>query len=304
MAQLVNLGSLCIDNVYRVAHITRPGETIAAHGYARFMGGKGLNQSLAAALAGIATAHVGCVGEDGEELIATLARAGVDTTGIRRLGGIASGHAVIQLDGEGRNAIVITGGANRSIEARDIEAALAAVDRRGWLLLQNEINDLPQVLEAAKRAGVNVAFNIAPADGREQTYDLSGVALVITNEIEVCALTGQHSPDAALETLTRSHPRAHVVVTFGEHGLHYGRGAERLRLPAFAVETVDGTGAGDAFIGYLMATLIEDASMRDALTMASAAGALAAMREGAAASIPTRAQVEEFLAERAGARRT
>lgn len=295
MAQLVNLGSLCIDNVYSVERITRAGETVAAKGYARFMGGKGLNQSLAAALAGVDTAHFGCVGDDGRELVATLARARVDTRGIRFTSAAASGHAVIQVDDAGENAIVITGGSNRLIEASDIDLALACVADGGWLLLQNEINDLPRVLAAAKRARIHVAFNVAPVDGRERDYDLSGVALLVVNEIEACALAQATTPALALDVLTAAHPQARVVVTFGEQGLHYGCGEERIRLPAFVVETLDGTGAGDAFIGYLLAALIEGASIRDALTLGSAAGALAATRHGAASSIPNRTEVNAFL---------
>jgi ribokinase len=295
VAQLVNLGSLCIDNVYGVNAIARPGETLTAQSYRRFMGGKGLNQSLAAAAAGVATMHVGCVGTDGDELVATLARAGVDTHAIRRHESLPSGHAVIQVDTTGANAIVIVGGANRGLQPADFEVALSAVDANGWLLLQNEINDLDHVLAAARTRNVRVAFNVAPADTRVSGYDLGGVDLLIVNEIEAAALSGAARPEDALDTLTRRQPKQHVVVTCGEHGLHYGLGAQRLSMPAFRVAAVDATAAGDAFIGYLMAGLIEGRPVAAALTAGSAAGALAVTRAGAADSIPTAAEVARML---------
>ncbi len=298
MAQLVNLGSLCIDNVYRVAAVTRAGETVAARGYGRFMGGKGLNQSLAAARAGVITAHVGCVGPDGDDLIATLSDAGVDVGGVRRTDRSPSGHAVIQVDDHGANAIVIVGGANRLIESADIDRAIAAVGPDGWLLLQNEINDLPLVLDAAARRGVQVAFNVAPCDGREQHYDLGSVRLLIVNEIEAAALAGETSPAAALNALTRRCPLQHVVVTCGESGLHYGCGAERIALKALSVETVDATAAGDAFIGYLLAGVIRRDTMLDALAAASVAGALAVTKPGASDSIPSSHDVASVLEAR------
>lgn len=295
MAQLVNLGSLCIDNVYRVDAITRAGETSAASSYARFMGGKGLNQSLAAARAGVATAHVGCVGADGEELVAVLAAAGVDVRGIRRTARAPSGHAVIQVDASGSNAIVIVGGANGLIEIADIDAALDLVEPDGWLLLQNEINDVPAVLAAAAARRARVVLNVAPVDGREAAYDLSSVGVLIVNEIEGAALSGEREPQGAVAALTARYPTQHVVLTCGEHGLLYGRGAERICLEAFKVPAVDATGAGDAFIGYFLAQLIAGASIHDALMMGSAAGALAVTVAGAATSIPRAVDVRAFL---------
>lgn len=295
VAQLVNLGSLCIDNVYRVGAITRAGETAAASSHARFMGGKGLNQSLAAARAGVATAHVGCVGADGEELVAVLDAAGVDVSAIRRTPNAPSGHAVIQVDASGRNAIVIVGGANRLIETADVDVALDLVEPGGWLLLQNEINDVPAVLASAAARGARVVLNVAPVDGREAGYDLSSVAILIVNDIEAAALSGEREPEGALAALTARHPSQHVVLTRGELGLLYGRGAERMSLQAFEVAAVDATGAGDAFIGYFLSRLIAGASMKDALTTGSAAGALAVTVAGAATSIPCAADVRAFL---------
>ncbi len=295
MGKLVNLGSLCIDHVYSVPDITGPGETVASLGHEVFPGGKGLNQSVAAARAGAEVMHVGCVGEDGAWLKEVLAEAGVAASGVRVAAG-ASGHAVIQVNAAGENAIVIAGGTNRELAEADVTAALDALAPDDWLLLQNEINDLEGVLAAASRRSARVAFNVAPVDGREAGYDLSAVALLIVNEIEAAALAGEDDPRAALSSLRQRHPNMDVVLTLGREGLLCASPDGTTAMPAFQVQAVDETAAGDAFIGYLMAALLAGDEMAPALRKASAAGALAVTRAGAASSIPTPDEVEALLA--------
>lgn len=295
MGTLVNFGSLCIDRVYQVPNLSRAGETVASSSHAVFAGGKGLNQSLAAARAGARVRHVGCVGPDGDFLPEVLQTAGVDVTGVRRVAE-PSGHAVIQVDPAGQNTIVIAGGANHCVAACDIETALATLGQEDWLLLQNEINDLQVVLDAAHRARAKLAFNVAPVDGRELAYDLSAVNLLIVNEIEAAALAGKPRPEDAFTALGTLLPDADLVLTLGAEGLLFGRGATGQRLPAFAVSAVDETAAGDAFIGFLMAGLLGGLSMQQALSWGSAAGAVAVTRGGAATSIPKLADIQLLLA--------
>ncbi len=294
MSKLVNLGSLCIDNVYRVRGIAGAGETVTSTAHEVFPGGKGLNQSIAAARGGAQVIHVGCVGEDGDWLRQTLAAEGVEVTHVRTVEG-ASGHAVIQVNAAGENAIVITGGANRELTDDDVAHALDLVEADDWLLLQNEINDVDGVLRAAYARGCRIAFNVAPVDGREAGYSLSGIKLLIVNEIEAAALAGLGEPEAAIAALGKRYPDTDVVLTRGGDGLLYTGRAGILRLPAYPVVSVDETAAGDSFIGFLMAALIGGGSMELALRMAAAAGALAVTRAGAASSIPRRAQVEALV---------
>ena len=290
MPKLVNLGSLCVDNVYRVANITGPGETVASVSHEVFPGGKGLNQSIAAARAGAAVEHFGCIGSDGLWLREALLAEGVGVVGLRVVD-TPSGHAVIQVNDVGENAIVIAGGANRVLTHDDVGGALDRVDAGDWLLLQNEINDLDAVLGAAYERGCRVAFNVAPVDGREQGYDLEGVALLIVNEIEAAALAGTDDRHAAVRALHGRYPEAEIVLTVGREGLtHQGPGGG-LDMPAFAADAVDETAAGDAFIGYLMAGLIAGEPMAAALRLGAAAGALAVTKAGAASSIPRREDV-------------
>jgi ribokinase len=295
MPELVNLGSLCIDHVYQVPAIVRAGETLLGEAPVRHAGGKGLNQSLAAARAGARVAHVGCVGADGSWLKELLAVAGVDVDGVRTCATQPTGHAMIQVGPHGENAIVIVGGANRSIQPADVDRAIARASTDGWLLLQNEINDIEDILLAARRAGVRVAFNVAPADARAGGYDRDAVELLLLNEIEAMVLAGEPDAAAALERLTRDHTLQHVVITLGAEGVLYGCGTQRLRLPSFAVAAVDETGAGDAFIGHLMAAWLDGLPLHERLRRASAAGALAVCSHGAAAAIPNAAAVHAFL---------
>ena len=295
MPKLVNLGSLCIDNVYTVPAIAQPGETVASLDYQQHPGGKGLNQSLAAARAGLDVVHVGCVGSDGAWLAEVLASAGVATDGIRVSETQSSGHAVIQVDAGGRNAIVIAGGANRSLEQHDLERALGAIEEGDWLLIQNEINDIEHILNVVSKLPVAVAFNAAPADERVVDYPLGAVDLLIVNEIEAAALTNGAAPADAMDLLCTRYRTCHVVLTCGAQGLRYGRGDERLELPALPVDAIDETAAGDAFIGYLMHGWLTGHGTAEALAWASAAGALAVTVAGAATSIPTAADVATFL---------
>lgn len=294
MPKMVNLGSLCIDNVYSVDGITQAGETVASTGHQIFPGGKGLNQSLAAAKAGARVAHFGCTGRDGQFLIDELAQGGVDVLGVRVIDDTASGHAVIQVTPDGQNAIVIAGGANRLLTPGDVERTLAGLQAGDWLLLQNEINDVEDVLRQAYAREAKVALNLAPVDGREQGYDLDGLELLIVNEIEAAALAGTTDPEAAASEIRTRFPTTELVLTLGRQGLIYQGWEGESYLPAFAVTAVDETAAGDAFIGYFMASLLAGKPMRDALVDGAAAGALAVTRHGAATSIPRSDEVADF----------
>ena len=279
--------------------ITGAGETVASSSHEVFPGGKGLNQSIAAARAGIEVVQVGCVGQDGEWLKETLAGEGVDVSGVRVVDA-PSGHAVIQVNDAGENAIVIAGGSNRVLVRADVDGALARVETGDWLMLQNEINDLDAVLRAAGQRGCQVAFNVAPVDGRESGYDLASVRLLIVNEIEAAALAGVETDGSSWSTvlaaLSARAPAAELVLTLGADGLVYSGNGGSVSLPAYPVEAVDETAAGDAFIGFLMASLIRGDSMQHALRMGSAAGALAVTRAGAASSIPDPADVRSLVA--------
>lgn len=272
------------------------GETVAAKSYDIFPGGKGLNQSLAAAKAGADVAHAGAIGKDATWLLDLLQNAGANVDQVQVLDG-ASGHALIQVNDAGENSIVINGGTNRELERDYIDSVLDTVGPEDWLLLQNEINSLEYVLTQAANKNLQVAFNIAPPDERIQGYPMDAVKLFVLNLHEAAALTGKSTKDDVMAALKQDYPTAASVLTLGSSGLHYlaAGGSQFDFLPAHRVTPVDETAAGDAFTGYLLAGLSTGASFADALALASGAGALAVTAAGAASSIPDRSAVDEFL---------
>lgn len=296
MPRLINFGSLCIDRVYSVDAIARAGETLAARQFSVFAGGKGLNQSIAAARAGASVLHVGVVGEDGAWLVDLLQRESV--TPSVRTDTNATGHAVIQVTPSGQNSIVIVGGANRTTDADDRARALDACTPTDWLLLQNEVNDMGDFLAQAANRGLRVCLNLAPFDQGALDYPYDGLSVLIVNGIEAGGLAGSDDADVALARLRARLPKTRIVVTLGAQGLLYADGDVVGRLPPYAVTAVDETAAGDAFIGYFMAALLADSSFHSALCLASAAGALAVTRAGAAPSLPWRTEVDAFVRER------
>ena len=293
MSRLINFGSLCIDWVYQVPNLVAAGETISSYSRAVHPGGKGLNQSIAAALAGADVMHFGAVGEDGAALLKALDDAGVDTRGIVQLED-GSGHALIQVDSSGRNAIVIYPGANRSVPKRQWQLMLDSMQAGDWLLLQNETNDIAEILAFGKQYGTKMAINLAPADDRISDYPIQHAALLIVNEIEAMALAATSTVKSAFVELRQRYPDTDIVLTLGGEGLWCASAnqSEVLILDSYQVAAVDETAAGDAFIGYLMAALLDEKTMPEALMQACAAGALAVTQAGAASSLPSLEMVE------------
>jgi ribokinase len=297
MSRLLNFGSLCIDNVYTVGDFARPGETVASLGYQMFAGGKGLNQSIAASKAGAQVYHAGRIGHDGLWMKELMAAAGVDVERVLVDEESASGHAVIQVNAAGENAIVITGGANRRIGSDDIADGLAGFGAGDLILLQNEINRLDEIMECAARNGLRIVFNAAPMDEGIGVYPLEQVGTLIVNELEAAGLCGEVEPARALSALRERFPQAAIVLTLGADGVIYADAATRLAVSGHPVQSVDGTGAGDTFIGYYLAEMMRSGDVESALRLANAAGAICVTRPGAAASIPEPHEVFAFLGE-------
>ena len=285
--KILNFGSLNIDLVYQVEHIARPGETIASSSHQVFAGGKGANQSAALARAGASVFHAGQVGPDGQWLVDKLARLDVDVQHIR-VGDTPTGHAIIQVDRQGQNSIVLFAGANAQIDQSAIDATLSHFGAGDILLLQNEINDIPYIMAAAAKRELRICLNPAPFGPEVRAYPLELIDLLIVNETEATGLAGA-STLAALATLC---PRSQIALTLGAAGAQYRSPTEEFRLPAPQVEAVDTTGAGDTFIGYFLQGLTADMTARDAMARAVQAAALCVTRPGAMDSIPAANELE------------
>ena len=266
-------------------------------GVEQFPGGKGLNQSISASLAGTRVKHYGLVGADGNLLLNALHEADVDISGIS-VSDHNSGQAFIQVDSEGRNAIVIEGGSNRQITKPLIEKALDDLEEGDWLLLQNEINDLDWIIDEGARRGARIALNLAPVDSRIESYPLAKLSLLIVNRVEAQSVAGREQiGDALARSVSALLPETVVLLTEGKEGsiLIDPVSQSATKTGSFEIDVVDETAAGDAFVGYFMAGLVENKDFTTSLIEASAAGALAVSRHGAATSIPARRKVEELM---------
>jgi ribokinase len=285
---IYNLGSINIDHVYRVPHLPRPGETVGALGYAMGLGGKGANQSVAAARAGARTLHIGAVGPEGRWAREQLDGYGVDVRHVA-VGATPTGHAIINVDPAGENAIVTFAGANLVPDAACVAAALAKARPGDTLLLQNETSAQAEAAALAAARDLRVVYSAAPFEIASLRAVIGHVALVVMNAGEADALR------AAFGAL----PAVTLVITRGAAGAEWiAPGSAPLTVPAFPVTAVDTTGAGDCFTGTLAAALDAGAEPARALRRAAAAAALQVTRPGAAQAMPTLAEVDALLAGR------
>ena len=182
MRKFLSFGSLNIDYTYRVAHFVGAGETLAASEVKIFCGGKGLNQSVALAKAGGAVYHAGAIGTDGTFLLEELQKANVNTELVTVLAHEKTGHAIIQNTADGENCILLYGGANKCIAREQIDAALARFAHGDMLVLQNEINEIPYLIERAKEKGMVIAFTPAPMHKNVRSYPLEKADYILLNE--------------------------------------------------------------------------------------------------------------------------
>ena len=289
--KVLNFGSLNLDYVYSVDHMVTPGETLASSGLHTFCGGKGLNQSIALAKAGVEVWHAGMVGEEGDVLAETCKAGGVNAKYIKRISG-KSGHTIIQVDKNGQNCILLYGGANRSITKEYVDEVFLDFEKGDILLLQNEVNLLDYMIERAYEKEMMIILNPSPFNDALKICDFTKISMFLLNEVEGAQITGAENTEAILEKLKEQYPDAKVVLTLGGDGAVYQDKRETCRQGIFKVKAVDTTAAGDTFTGYFIASVIEGLTVAEGLKLAAKASAIAVSREGATTSIPTKAEVQ------------
>lgn len=285
--QVLNIGSLNIDIVYRVGHIVHPGETLASFSVSKHAGGKGLNQSIALARAGVKTIHAGAIGNDGIFLKELLQKEGVDCSEIAVLADEPTGCAIIQVADDGENSIILLHGTNFCVTPEIVRKALEKMPENSIVLLQNEISALKECIEIASEMKMRIFFNPSPMDESISDLPLESIDTFIVNENESRELKAVAGKRIA---------NCNILTTFGADGAEYcGRNGEVIRIPAVKADNVvDTTGAGDTFTGYFIASLVQGKNPESAMKTAAAAAAIAVSRQGAAESIPYMNALKDF----------
>jgi len=290
---IYNFGSLNIDHVYRIDHCASPGETVDCSDFSMYAGGKGANQSIAIARAGGKVCHVGKIGYDGLWIVENMKNDGVDTSNIYS-STKPTGHAIVLVDKFGMNQIVIYGGTNRDITTDEIDMVINKCGPDDIVLIQNEINNNNYIIGCAADAGLQVVFNPAPMTEEVFSFALDNVGMFIINEREGQVLSGESIPERIVDAIVKKYNKSKVVLTLAEKGALYADCDKRISIPGCYVEVIDSTGAGDTFIGYMLALIQKGKSIEECLKFANKAAAMSVGRRGAAASIPKLHEVEVF----------
>ena len=292
--KIFNIGSLNIDYVYSVDNFVRASETISSKGYNIFPGGKGLNQSVALGKAGVNVIHGGIIGDGGEFLVEILKNANVDISMLKKSDG-PSGHAIIEVDKNGQNRIILHGGSNQKFTEEYIDEILSKAQEGDIVLMQNEINALDIIFEKAHKMNLQIAFNPSPLNDKIKSLPLEYVKWWLCNEIEGNELTGETEPKKIMQKMMELYPESRLILTLGKDGAVYKSKEEEYYQPIIQVKVADTTAAGDTFTGYFLASIIKGENVQNALLTASKASAIAVSRNGASVSIPTIDEVENFI---------
>lgn len=283
---IFNLGSINADYTYQVPHLPEPGETLAATTMTRGLGGKGANMSVACARAAGRVYHIGAVGQDGDWAVQRLLEYGVDT---RHISAVPepTGHAIISVDPEGENSILILAGANGAISDNAIGQALCEGGPQDWLLMQNETNGLAYAADIAKQVGMRIAYAAAPFVAADAAKIAPLADLLVLNEIEAQQLETELG--CALQTLDIED----IIVTKGGEGCDWISNGQNRSFASYPAQVVDTTGAGDTFTGYVLAGLDRGLPIAQAIDLAQQAASLMVARHGTADVIPDLKEIQD-----------
>lgn len=291
---ILNIGSMNIDYVYKVEHIVSEGETQNVSSVETKIGGKGLNQSVAAAKAGSLVYHAGIIGNGGEILTDYLKESKVDISLIRK-SDTNQGHALIQVDKQGKNSILVYGGSNRMITKDYVDEIFTEFDNNDFLMVNNEISELEYIIKKAYEKSIRVVLNASPIDKSLLNMNLDMVTYLVINEIEGKALSNQREPYKILEAILKKHENIKIILTLGPDGSIYSDKEKTIYQESYKVKAKDTTAAGDTFMGYFVAGLAKGLEIEKCLKSASMAAAITVTKSGAAETIPDISIVQEKL---------
>jgi len=291
--------SVNIDMVFHVDHIVAPGETQSSSGVSIGAGGKGANQAAAFAKAlcevdDVSVYLAGKCGDDGRFILDKLSGFGVDVSYMRHAA-CGTGQAIIQVDKDGQNSIILYGGGNQCIERNEVDETLSFFSSDDVLCVNCEINNLGYVIDRAYEKGMRIFVNPSPVNDVISQIDFSKVSALVVNEVEGAALAGLEcgaSYEDVMEVLSNRWSSCEVVMTVGGDGAYYSFQGQSLKVPAVKTCVVDTTAAGDTFMGYFLASRLNGLNAEDSLKRASFASSITVSRPGAMDSIPFASEVE------------
>lgn len=286
--RIFNLGSINVDHLYQVNRLPEPGETLSSRGYLVNMGGKGLNISVAAHRSGADVRHVGLVGAGDHSVREMISDLGLGDQLIKDVQA-PTGHAIIYLDDQSENCIVIHGGANHCFSEETIRSSLCHAKANDWLVIQNETNANEIGIRVARDLGMKIALVAAPFDAATMPAQIERVDLVSMNQAE------KELFEASVSKSVKAIEGPEFLITYGKSGATFLSGATEIHLDSHCVDALDTTGAGDTFFGVFLANYVSGMSPDISLERANAAGALMVQRKGAASVIPTKADIDAFL---------
>ena len=302
MKKIVVIGSSNVDLLMKMDHLPEKGETVTDAVFMQVYGGKGANQAVAAARAGGNVAFVNCVGEDAytPQMVQNYKNDGIDTRYVFQEKEMASGHALIMIGSEGNNYLSVAPGANYRLTPAKIDEAMPVIDEAAIIVMQYEIpaDTIKYIIDIANQKNIPVLWNFAPARAFDLSY-IPKVDILVLNEVEAGFLAqmpveNQADAEKAAAKLIGQGVEK-VIITLGSQGAFVLTKDEKVSVPAYKVDAVDTTAAGDTFCGAYAVANVEGKSPEEALRFASAAAAISVTRMGAQPSAPTRNEIDEFL---------
>lgn len=300
--KIVVIGSSNVDLIMKMDHLPAKGETVTDAEFMQVYGGKGANQAVAAARVGGNVVFINCVGEDAytPQMVQNFINDGIDTQFIFHESGLASGHALVMIGNEGNNYLSVAPGANYRLTPDKIKESLPLIDEAAIIVMQYEIPEetIQYVIDLANQMNIPVLWNFAPARNFDLSY-IPKVNILVLNEVEAGFLAqvpvkNEIDAEKAAGILIERGVEK-VIITLGSKGAFVFTKEEIVSVPAFKVEAIDTTAAGDTFCGAYAVAIVEGKTSQKALRFASAAAAISVTRMGAQPSAPYRKEIDEFL---------
>ena len=287
------VGSLNNDHVYNVDHIVSKGETILSSKVENYPGGKGLNQAISLSKILDNVYMYGYVGKDNQLLFKQLKDSNIDARYIT-ITDHPTGHAIIQVDSLGDNSIIVSAGANKQFFTARNKEVISKFDKGDFLVIQNEINNIDEIISFGKEQGMKIVLNPSPFNSSITKKMISKVDYLVLNKKEAIHLSSIEKPLDCITSLLRDFTDINIVLTLGEKGAYFANKKTLIFQESFKVPVKDTTCAGDTFLGYFIGSIINGKTQKNAMLNATKASSICVQQSGASSSIPSFSEVESL----------